>query len=284
MPPFSFARALWQVVETIHAVSYFAPQSRTAAERLGARGFWRMYFGFRAAPLGRCTAAVVEASFFGFAPAMVARAVPQVWQLADPAAYLTARADAAAEALRGTAPAVEQLADDAWVGAQLDLAAQPCAGRVLFTANRDLPRPADPVAALWQACTTLREHRGDGHNAAWVAEGLAPVEVLALVDACGAIGRASVQPNRGWTDAQWDAARDRLRERGLLMADTVTEQGLAVRAEVERRTDALAQAPYAALGPADRARLLERLRVTALQVQASGVLPHPNPIGLAPLD
>ena len=38
-------------------------------------------------------------------------------------------------------------------------------GRPLFAANRDVDAPPDPVAALWQAATTLREHRGDGHVA-----------------------------------------------------------------------------------------------------------------------
>jgi hypothetical protein len=41
-------------------------------------------------------------------------------------------------------------------------------------------------ARLWQACTTLREHRGDGHVAACVAAGLSGldahvVQVAALI-------------------------------------------------------------------------------------------------------
>ena len=45
-------RALWVRVETIHAVTYFADESRAAANSCGMKGFWMGYFGFRAAPLG----------------------------------------------------------------------------------------------------------------------------------------------------------------------------------------------------------------------------------------
>lgn len=49
-------RELWQRVETIHAVTYFAPESHAAAKAAGLKGFWMGYFGFRAAPLGAVSA------------------------------------------------------------------------------------------------------------------------------------------------------------------------------------------------------------------------------------
>ena len=48
-------RALWHLFETVHAVTYFAPQSHRAAAALGLQGFWAGYVVFRAAPLGGCT-------------------------------------------------------------------------------------------------------------------------------------------------------------------------------------------------------------------------------------
>ena len=75
---------MWTLFEPIHAVTYFAPQARSAYEKAGLRGFWRGYFAGRAAPLGAAGAAVVTASFFNFAPAFVARAVPGVWELVTP--------------------------------------------------------------------------------------------------------------------------------------------------------------------------------------------------------
>src|SRR5262245_15219866 len=75
-------RAMWALYEPIHVVTYFAAQARDALTAAGLRGFWRGYFAGRAAPLGPVPAAPVLASFFSFAPAMVTRALPQVWTMA----------------------------------------------------------------------------------------------------------------------------------------------------------------------------------------------------------
>ena len=85
------ARAMWTLFEPIHAVTYFAPEARAAFEEAGLRGFWRGYFAGRAAPLGPAGAAVVTASFFNFAPAFVARAIPAVWDLITPEDALATR-------------------------------------------------------------------------------------------------------------------------------------------------------------------------------------------------
>src|SRR5688500_880988 len=98
-------RHLWQLFEPLHAVTYFAPQAKAAFESAGLRGFWRGYFAGRAAPLGAVSAAPVTALFFSFAPAMVARAVPDVWQRASPEQALAARLDGAVRALRAVLPA-----------------------------------------------------------------------------------------------------------------------------------------------------------------------------------
>jgi hypothetical protein len=51
----------------------------------------------------------------------------------------------------------------------------------LFSANRSLALPDDPVERLWQLCTSLREHRGDGHVAALTAKGLDGLEAHVLI-------------------------------------------------------------------------------------------------------
>jgi hypothetical protein len=60
---------------------------------------------------------------------------------------------------------------------------------------------------------------------------------------------------RGWSREDWDAATERLRERGLLDASgDLTERGVALRAEIEDETDRLDRAPGpGGRGPADRA-------------------------------
>jgi hypothetical protein len=276
-----FPRALWWHIEMVHAVTYFASESRQAAEALGLKGFWRSYFGFRAAPLGRCTAGVVEAAFFGFSPTMVRQAIPDVWERATPESLVTARAAAAAVALRRVAPFVDQTAAEVTTVLENAIARGGAAGgRALFAANRDVAPFADPIARLWQACTTLREHRGDGHVAAWVSAGMSAPDVAVLFVADNAMPDAVLQPNRGWTDEEWWGARRSLIERGLLSDLGVTEHGRALRREIESTTDRVAAERFAAIGSELRREILQSLAVSAHAVAASGLIPFPNPMGL----
>src|SRR3954471_17239603 len=87
----SWARAVWQYGEPVHAIIYYAPERRAATNALGLKGGWMSYFGCRAAPLGAVTAPVVAAAFYVFHPRMVARAVPDAWSYASPSALLEAR-------------------------------------------------------------------------------------------------------------------------------------------------------------------------------------------------
>ena len=81
-PTATLARRFWAAIEPIHAVVYFAPGPIEAARKTGLRGFWMSYFASRVAPLGPVPAAAVEAMAYGFAPAMVARAIPDAWRFA----------------------------------------------------------------------------------------------------------------------------------------------------------------------------------------------------------
>ena len=145
----STARTMWTLFEPVHAVTYFTADSRSAYEQAGLRGFWRGYFAGRAAPLGAAGPAVVAASFFNFAPAFVARAIPGVWQLATPEEALRARLAGATSALGRLLAGQEAQAAAAarllWraIG-ELDFS-----GRVLASANAALPVPDDDAAAQW---------------------------------------------------------------------------------------------------------------------------------------
>ncbi|HXP53684.1 MAG TPA: hypothetical protein VN847_01955 [Streptosporangiaceae bacterium] len=279
------ARRMWTLFEPVHAVTYFAPEARAAYEGAGLRGFWRGYFAGRAAPLGAAGAAVVTASFYNFAPSFVGRAVPGVWELISPDDALRVRREGAVASLR------ELLAGrDAEVKAAANLLERALdgldyPGRVLSAANGALDavdavddEDGGDLGRLWQATTTLREHRGDGHFAAVVAAGMDGCEVLAL--RCGLdMDRATMQPIRGWTDEQWDAARERLADRGLLGADgTLTEAGRELHAAVEEATDQSAERPWVLLGEDGLAELVEVL--VPLAVACAQVVPYPSPIGV----
>ena len=96
---------MWQLLEPLHTVTYFAPQARAAAEAIGMRGYWMGYFAMRAAPLGEAGPALVTSTFYGFPPARVARAIPDAWAIADCATVLQARLDGVDAALRAILPA-----------------------------------------------------------------------------------------------------------------------------------------------------------------------------------
>ena len=283
-----FARELWRRLETIHAVTYFAPEAVDHAQRIGVTGFWRTYFGYRAAPLGACSAATATAAFFGFAPAMVARAIPAIWDLAPPALLLDARSASAAQALRRLAPVeLRTLLDETWaIDALNDAVDRGNAGHLpLYLANRDLPPTDDPTVELWQLATTLREQRGDGHVAAWTVKGFAPVDVAVLFVAAGGTSREALQPNRGWEEHEWQDAITRNTRDGLLTADgNITEPGAALVNDVELTTDQLASAPFEALDSEDRLRLLHLLEPLVRAVTRSELIPAVNPMGVPLLE
>jgi hypothetical protein len=281
MDPVRQARLMWTLFEPVHAVTYFSPQARAAFEAAGLRGFWRGYFAGRAAPFGHIGPAPVVAAFFNFAPGMVARAIPDVWDRAAPPRVLQARSAGAVATLarlaQGQPPAAVAEAAEllAQAAAHLDHA-----GHVIGAANAALPRPDEPLARLWQAATTLREHRGDGHVAALVAADVRGCEVLAW-RAASDLSREDLQPHRGWSDQEWDAAVERLRERGWLDADgRPTGLGVESFAAVERATDVVASGPWQVLGADRTGRLRELLTPIAAACYAD--LPALNPIGLRP--
>jgi len=270
------ARQLWSLFEPLHAVTYFAPEGRAAFEAAGLRGFWRGYFASRSAPLGLAPAAVTTALYANFAPQMVERAIPSVWDLASPAEVLDAR-------LEGSVAALSRLFDGADVGQAATLlqsvaATAPTSGRALGAANAALPWPTEPLAVLWQAATVLRELRGDGHVLAQLSVGLDGLSTMVL--RCGHdLARESLQPNRGWTDDEWEASAADLTDRGLLDTDgRITTDGRDLLDRAEALTDELAQEPWTIAGPDVAARFAELAE--PLSRAARTALPPVNPIGL----
>jgi hypothetical protein len=272
------ARAMWTLFEPIHDVTYFDPRSLERFSAVGLRGFWRSYFASRSAPLGPIGPAPVIAAFFSFAPSMVTRALPAVWELASPDAVLAARAEGSAIALRGLLDVPVERVDEAAGLLEAAVSHLDPAGRVLGAANLALPRYEDPYARLHQATTTLREHRGDGHVAALVASTIGPVEVLALRSGID-MRRDVLQPARGWTDEEWSAAQDRLVARGWLDADhAATTVGREAFAAVEEATNRAAESPWTAIGPDATQRVTELL--TPMTAACRAVSPSYNPVGL----
>jgi hypothetical protein len=276
------ARALWRLLEPIHAVTYFAPEPVTALKEAGYRGYWMGYFAQRAAPLGPAGPQVVHALFYNFAYDRVARALPAAWEFAAPAAALDAR-------LRGSVAALERSwgdrVDPGDVERAADLAtrivtALPLEGRVLFAANHALPVPDEPVARLWHAATLVREHRGDGHVATLLARGIGGRESHVWHALNAGIPREVYTVARDFTDEEWATRRGSLADRGLVDGDGLSAEGARLKAEVEDRTDVLAGGGLAALTDDEHDELVALLRPLTVAVVTAGDLPLDSPMGL----
>lgn len=277
------ARDLWRLLEPIHAVTYFSPEPLARLKAAGYRGFWMGYFAGRAAPLGAAPADVVHALFYNFAFDHVARAIPDAWQFAPPAAALRAREDGSVAALRrhvGAAVTTPEIARAAELAARSARQA-PLAGRPLFAANHALPEPDQPLALLWHAATLLREHRGDGHVAVLTAVGIGGRQSHVLHALATETPGSVYKKARQLDEQEWQAILVGLTERGLARPDgTLTEAGRETKQAVEDRTDQLAASAFLALDDAECEELVGTLRPITAAVVTAGEIPRQSPMGL----
>jgi hypothetical protein len=267
------ARRLYRLVEPIHLVTYFSEEPTAALMALGHRNYWDGYFAGRAAPLGRVPAGVVHAIFYNFADGEVARHIPRVWDTATPEAALAAREQGSVAALKrilGELAGSPSLARAAGLAARA-AASAPTEGRALFAGLRTLPVPVDPVARLWHAATMLREHRGDGHNAVLVAEGIGGTEAHALHALSEGMPAEKFGRIHHLPAARLAAVADGMRARGLIDADGwLTDAGREKKARIEALTDALAAPAYDSLAPGELGQLTADLEPIAAALNAAG--------------
>ena len=142
------------------------------------------YFSGRAAPLGLAAAEAVETvpSHKLLVSREVARHIPKVWRTITPEAAIAARQAGCVKALRrilgdrvGT-PAFARAAELLIKAAT----SAPFEGRPMYAALCAIPVPDDVVARFFHAGSLLREHRGDGHIAALMTEGVGGLEAHVL--------------------------------------------------------------------------------------------------------
>ncbi len=206
---------------------------------------------------------MVHAAFYNFADGEVARHIPQVWDTTTPEAAHAARERGCVAALRrilGELVGTAGLARAAELLARASTSA-PTEGRVMYAGLRALPMPEEPAARLWHAANMLREHRGDGHIVALMAEQVGGIEahVLSALDLgihpAESFGRIHHLPT-----ATLAAVMDGLRERGLLDdSGRLTAAGRATKSRIESLTDVLAEPPYDGLGPGELDELISSL-------------------------
>ncbi len=265
------SRRAWADLEALHIVGYFAPEVLAGYVELGLDARLA-YFPARAAAFGEAGPGLTTATFYVFAPRLVTAALPAAWTVTTPERMVDARR-------AGMAVALARVVGTPDVTEALEIAREVCAGltpqgRPLYAAHADLPWPDEPVLALWHAATLIREHRGDGHLSVLQHQEIDPVEATVL----GGLHSGTtgfLRKTRGWTQEEYDAAADRLRERGWLDAEGgFTEAGRAGRQQVEDDTDRLAVAGWARVGAEPARRLRELVRPLRDAVLAADLLPR----------
>jgi hypothetical protein len=220
----------------------------------------------------------VIATFYNFAPALVRKAMTDVWQQTTPEAVLRARLAAADQSLR------KAFGDDVLESTELAESAEllrtaasvACGlpeGRPLFAGHTSLPWPDAPHLVLWHAQTLLREFRGDGHIAALTSEGLTGIEALVSHAAAGDVPAQILQKSRAWPDDAWAAAIEGMATKGFVdESGAFTDDGRAQRERIETTTDRLAVAPYAAVGEEACAQLTATGKKLSNLVMEAGLM------------
>jgi helix-turn-helix protein len=252
-----WARAYWAAAEPFTIAALFTPEAGAVTEAAGlpARA---AYVVMRAAPLGAAHPSVVTSAFHGFPRTTLELVLPGAWQAISPADAVAGTHQAVA------ASSARQFAEhpaDAQVTSMADLLVDVVAdldttGRPLAAANAAVRPPDEPWARLWRAMNTLREYRGDAHVATLVAADLDRVEAQVVMAAWAGerLQLNRLRKTRELTDDIWTAARERLRERGLLTEEgSLTAAGHELRDGIEVATDVASARPFDRLG-ADRTR------------------------------
>jgi hypothetical protein len=215
------ARRMFELVEPIGLIPYSADEPNEAMFALGFTDYWDTYFAGRAAPLGLVPAEVVDALFYNFAPGEVARHIPKVWATTTPEAAIAARQAGCTKALRQILGEHVDGPDFARATELLTKAAvsAPSEGRPMYAALRALPIPDDVVTRLFHAASLLREHRGDGHIAALMVEGVGGLEAHALLALDMGMPAEKFGRIHHLPAVQITAVTEGMRERGLIGDD-----------------------------------------------------------------
>jgi hypothetical protein len=288
----TMTRRLAMALEPVAGQVYFSPECHAEYERLGFGSSpgqmgggvhlpdGAAYFTSRGSVMGQVPGEVVAAAFAVFNPQAVVPAVAFGWSLTDATTICAARTRGAVGQLsRILGPAPDGLGQATEL---LAAAVEPLRpeGRPLFAGLLSLGLPGEPLADAWRLADLLREYRGDAHTAAWTSAGLDATEIGLLSELYWGLPTKSYVRTRAWSDAQLDAAADRLAGRGLMTDGALTAAGRALREDIEVATDGACTVIIEALG--DRAQeLVDLLIPWGDAVKAAGGYPPQGPHDLA---
>jgi hypothetical protein len=265
------ARRLRDAMEPIATVHFWCARTNELLADLGL-DFLTGYAWSRAAPLGEPAATVVSAAMGVFEPGLVRDLYEK--------ARATARRDDVLEAREGgTVETLEELlggepVHDAVAALRraVEALAPHVVGRPLFAGMLSLPWPESPLGQLWHAAATLREYRGDVHQAANVSAGLSAVQMNLLTEYWVGWPRTQYAATRGWSPEAMEDGDAGLSSRGLVADGALTDEGRRLREDVEARTEA-AMAPAVEAVGAGLDDLVHRLDAWASKIIAARAAP-----------
>jgi hypothetical protein len=279
------ARLLARLIEPLTGQVYFAPECHERYQALGFNGSpfstsegvalpdGPAYFTSRGSALGQAPGELVAAAFGVFNAEAVVPAVTFGWTLTDAATIAAARlagAVAQLERILGPSPDGIDRANELLATAVAPL--EPW-GRALFAGTLAQGLPGTPVGDLFRLGDQLREFRGDSHIAAWVSAGHDATEIGLLTELYWGMPTRTYVRTRAWTDAQLDAAEERLASSGYLKDGQLTEAGREHREAIELATDAQMAPAIDAIG-SDLVELESLLKPWALAVMEKAGYPQ----------
>ncbi len=239
------ARRLRDAFEPLAMHAVWSPVTNDRLAVLGL-DFLGGYVWGRASGMGEPAAAVVVSAFACFEGGLITTLYEDARAKVARADLVMTRDQATIESLRSVLGGIE-------VGGVVSvlrrgIEAADGTGRPLFAGLASQPWPTDPLGQLWRACDIIREHRGDSHTAAFVSAGIGPVEINLLTELWLGMPLFTYSASRAWSEEALNQAADRLRARGLLDGDKLSDEGRRLRNEIEDRTDAAQQPIVDAIG------------------------------------
>ena len=243
------ARRLGSLLEPVTGQVYFSPECHAEYVGLGfdpspsvkngvALPDGPAYFTSRGSVMGQVSGQVIAAAFAVFNPAVVVPCVELGWTRTDATTISAARDNGAIDQLRrilGDEP--QGLARVIEILKRMVEPLRP-EGRPLFAGLQSLGLPADRIGAMWRLGDMFREYRGDSHTASWISAGIDATEISLMSELYWGLSPRSYSRTRAWTADDFDAATERLQQRGILDdAAELTADGRRLREEVEVATD-----------------------------------------------
>jgi hypothetical protein len=231
------ARHLRDSGEPIATICWWGRQAAEAAVGLGI-DFFERYVRGRSAPLRTSNPSVVVSCFGTFEPQIIRSVLARSNGDVSDEQILQARERGAIASLRAVTGGIDLSAAE-WASDRLHqaMAEVEVTARPLFGALRSLACPTDPLGKLWRTAELFREHRGDGNLAASIAAGLDRVEMNVMTELWLGYPLGEYSSSRGFAPDRIAVAAERLRGRGWLSADSLTDEGRLAREEIERATD-----------------------------------------------